>query len=111
MGCRAACKVSYYHRIPRGGRSETWPPLIGGSRRRDKLLRPYHARLGQRALRRSRVGPLRLPIITNSAIQGSDSRRCSPARGEAELHHKRRCIPPPIDRKSTRLNSSHLVIS
>src|ERR1039457_6929506 len=47
MGCRAACKVSYYHRIPRGGRSETWPPLIGGSRRRDKLLRPYHARLGQ----------------------------------------------------------------
>ena len=25
MGCRAACKVSYYNRIPRGGRSETWP--------------------------------------------------------------------------------------
>ena len=39
MGCRAACKVSYYHRIPRGDRTETWPRLIGGSRRRDKLLR------------------------------------------------------------------------
>src|ERR1017187_1897557 len=31
MGCRAACKVSYYNRIPRGGRTETWPPLIGGA--------------------------------------------------------------------------------
>jgi hypothetical protein len=42
MGYRAACKVSYYSRIPRGGRTETWPTLIGGSRRRDKLLRASH---------------------------------------------------------------------
>src|SRR5256885_12579353 len=55
--------------------------------------------------RNSRVHARRCSAVSPRVPVDAESRQCAAA------HHRRSSCPPDSDRKSTRLNSSHLVIS